>query len=522
MLALMMFNTRTYAFCFGLLALAFHPLASIAQSLSNAFDLIPYPQTLEPGEGNFTVTAQTKISTAPRFTREAVQLTWILQQGLGATLPPVSTLRPSPALRSVSTHSLADDAAGPKISLEYDAHVTLPEAYVLIIDSRHVILRAREAAGIFHGIETIRQLLPAAAEKGRIGDRLFLPAVRIEDHPAYAWRGMHLDVARHFFSIAYLRKMIDRMALYKMNRLHLHLTDDQGWRIEIKKYPLLTQAGAWRSFNNQDSDCIRKAEDDPDFAIDKSHIIKRNGHLFYGGFYTQQEMRELVAFAAARHIEIIPEIDMPGHMMAAINSYPFLTCNGQNTWGELFTRPICPCNESTFEFAENIFSEIMDIFPSRYIHIGGDEVDRSDWAKSPACKVLMEREGIHDLPALQSYFISRMEKFFLSKGRKLVGWDEIIEGPISSTALVMYWRTWVKGAPLKAARNGNEIVMATGEPLYFDRPADQSDLSNIYHFIPVPGNFDSLQANLVIGRRAAFGRSNCRRKSGPIICICPG
>jgi len=195
-------------------------------------------------------------------------------------------------------------------------------------------------------------------------------------------------------------------------------------------------------------------------------------------------MKGLVAYAAARHIDIIPEIDMPGHMMAAITAYPYLSCNGENTFGELFPSPSVLVVRRLFEFAENVFTEIMAIFPSPYIHIGGDEVDRSDWAKSPACKALMQREGISDLPALQSYFINRMEKFFRSRGRRLIGWDEVIEGGINPTAVVMYWRSWVPDAPVKAARNGNSVIMAPGDPLYFDNPPDQNSLSRIYHFNP--------------------------------------
>jgi hexosaminidase len=345
-------------------------------------------------------------------------------------------------------------------------------------------------------------LLPVSIEQGAISKRLVLPAVSIEDQPAYAWRGMHLDVSRHFFSVAYLKKFIDRMALYKMNKLHLHLTDDQGWRIEIKKYPKLTEEGAWRTFNNQDSACMKRAKDNPDFIIDKEHIIQRDGKTLYGGFYTQQEMKGVVAYATARHIDIIPEIDMPGHMMAAINSYPFLTCNGENSWGKLFTKPICPGNETTYEFAQNVFSEIMDIFPSKYIHIGGDEVDRTDWAKSDSCKALMAREGIKDLPALQSYFINRMEKFFNSKGRKLIGWDEIIEGGISPTAIIMYWRTWVPDAPVKAVKNGNTVIMTPGEPLYFDNQPDQYSIDRVYHFNPIPKVLNAEEAKSIIGAQA--------------------
>jgi hexosaminidase len=213
-------------------------------------------------------------------------------------------------------------------------------------------------------------------------------------------------------------------------------------------------------------------------------------------------MKDVVAYAAARHIDIIPEIDMPGHMMAAINSYPFLTCSGENKWGPLFSVPICPCNKTTFEFAENVYKEIMDIFPSKYIHIGGDEVDRSDWGKSDACKALMQREGIKDLPALQSYFINRMEKFFNSKGRKLIGWDEILEGGISPTAIIMYWRTWVPDAPYKAAKNGNTVIMTPGNPLYFDNPADKNSIYNVYHFDPIPAGLNATEAKSIIGAQA--------------------
>jgi len=468
----------------SLLCFLCHPFRTNAQQVASRFPLIPYPQTLIEGEGNFIVNPETTIYADGEFVREADSLNQLLDPVLDRQLK---------SGKGFWSNS---------INLQFDSTITAPEAYKLTIEPKKVVIRAKEPAGMFHAIETLRQLLPASIETGNFRGQLLLPVVSIEDHPAYSWRGMHLDVSRHFFSIDYLRKFIDQMAFYKMNKLHLHLTDDQGWRIEIKKYPKLTDEGAWRTFNNQDSACMKEAEGNPDFAIDRAHIIQRDGKTLYGGYYTQQEMKDLVAYATAKYIDIIPEIDMPGHMMAAINSYPFLTCNGENTWGTFFTKPICPCNETTFEFAENVFSEIMDIFPSKYIHIGGDEVDRSDWGKSAACKALMEREGIRDLPALQSYFIRRMEKFFNSKDRKLIGWDEIIEGGISPTAIVMYWRTWVPDAPVKAARNGNQVIMTPGEPLYFNRPADQHDLYNVYHFNPIPKALTTAQAGLISGAQA--------------------
>jgi len=455
-----------------------------AQETTAKFPLIPYRAQLTAGEGSFTITSKTSIVTSNAFNTEAYALKDLLHKGLG---------KPIEVSKEKKAHA---------INLVYDASITTPEAYRMSVTKEQVIIRAKDPAGVFHAVETIRQLLPVGVEAGVVQKQLSLPVVAIEDAPVYEWRGMHLDVSRHFFSVSYLKKFIDRMALYKMNKLHLHLTDDQGWRIEIKKYPKLTAEGAWRTFNNQDSACMARAKDNPDFEIDRQHIIHRNGKILYGGYYTQDELRGLVAYAARRNIDIIPEIDMPGHMMAAINSYPFLTCNGENSWGKLFTKPICPCNESTFEFAENVFTEVMDIFPSKYIHIGGDEVDRTNWGKSDACKALMQREGIKDLPGLQSYFINRMEKFFNSKGRKLIGWDEIIEGGISKTAIIMYWRTWVPDAPLKAAQNGNQVIMTPGTPLYFDRIPDKNSIDEVYHFNPVPKGLTTQQAKLIIGSQA--------------------
>lgn len=464
--------------------LIFVSFINAAAQETSRYPLIPYPAKLIAGKGAFIITSKTNIITATQFKNEAKELTELLSKGLGKKL------------------IITKNAKAHSIKLVYDAAIISPEAYKLTITTQQVIIAAKDAAGVFHAVETIRQLLPVSVEKGVADKQLLLPAVSIADHPAYEWRGMHLDVSRHFFSISYLEKFIDRMALYKMNKLHLHLTDDQGWRIEIKKYPKLTEQGAWRTFNNQDSACMKRAVDNPDFTIDKEHIIQRDGKTLYGGFYTQEEMKGVVAYAASRHIDVIPEIDMPGHMMAAINSYPFLTCNGENKFGELFSKPICPCNENTFEFAENVFNEIMEIFPSKYIHIGGDEVDRSDWAKSDACKALMQKEGIKDLPALQSYFINRMEKFFNSKGRKMIGWDEIIEGGVTKTAIIMYWRGWVPDAPVKAAKNGNTVIMTPGEPLYFDSQPDQYSVFKVYHFNPIPKVLNKEEAKTIIGAQA--------------------
>jgi hexosaminidase len=470
-----------------LAAILFANICSAQSDHEHRYDLIPYPKELNSAQGTFYINNETVINagSSGKFGNEAMQLNNMVRSSLKKPLKIVK------AGKSANS-----------INFIYDASLQHPGAYRLEISPSRVTITAGNSAGAFYAVETIRQLLPASIESGVAFAKLPVPAVSINDEPAYGWRGMHLDVSRHFFSIAYLRKFIDRMALYKMNKLHLHLTDDQGWRIEIKKYPKLTEQGAWRTFDKNDTACMKRAGENPDFAIDKEHIITRNGKTFYGGFYTQQQMKDLVVYATKRHVDIIPEIDMPGHMMAAINSYPFLTCNGENSWGQLFTKPICPCNESTFDFAQNVFTEIMNIFPSEYIHIGGDEVDRSDWAKSDACKALMQKEGIQNIAGLESYFINRMEKFFNSRGRKLIGWDEVLEGGISKTAYIMYWRTWVPNAPIKAAQNGNKVIMTPGSPLYFDNPADKNSIYNVYHFNPIPAGLTPEQAKLIIGAQA--------------------
>ncbi|HUP12292.1 MAG TPA: family 20 glycosylhydrolase, partial [Niastella sp.] len=458
-------------------------LATQAHSQSTAKpSLIPYPASLEAGKGEFIITPGTGI-------------VYDIKDGFEQALAELSRLIPSgKSLPRPSTKVL---------ELQKDAAITSTEGYTIAITDQKVLLKAGTPAGMFRASQTIRQLLPPANEKdGTTAQNLRLPALTIIDEPTYAWRGIHLDVSRHFFGIAYIEKLIDAMAYYKLNKLHLHLTDDQGWRVEIKKYPQLSEQGAWRTFDKNDSFCMRQQKENPDMAIEAKHLIQRNGKTLYGGFYTQQQLKDLVKYAAARFIDIIPEVDMPGHMMAAIHAFPELSCEGGSKWGELFSTPICPCKESTFEFAQNIFTEIMDIFPSEYIHLGADEVDRKTWAQSQLCKELMQKEGLKDVAELQSYFVKRMEKFFHAKGRKLIGWDEILEGGISPTANVMYWRSWVPNAPVAAARNGNKVIMSPGNPLYFDTPPDAHSLSNIYHFNVVPEKLTAEDAKSIIGAQA--------------------
>ncbi|MCK8495941.1 family 20 glycosylhydrolase [Spirosoma sp. RP8] len=461
------------------------PLLVWAQTQQQRYPLIPYPTSLTPAQGEFTITAQTALIVQDsRFRNEADQLGQLLQPSLGKSLSPRGN--------------------GTKIILQHDPAITQAEGYSLTITPQQVTLKAAQPVGMFRAVQTIRQLLPISIEQkmAKPVPSLTLPAVQIQDQPAYAWRGMHLDVSRHFFSMDYLHKFVDRLALYKFNKFHLHLTDDQGWRIEIKKYPKLTSEGAWRTFNNQDSVVLKRAPTNPDFDLPKQFIRQQNGKTQYGGFYTQDQMRELIRYAAARHIEIIPEIDMPGHLTAAIKAYPSLSCTGQEGWGKTFSVPICPCNEPTYAFTEAVLSEIIALFPSQYVHIGADEVEKTTWAQSPACQELMKREGIKNVEELQSYFVHRIEKFVQSKGKKLMVWDDALEGGLKPSTAVMYWRSWVKDAPQKAAQNGNTVVMTPVSTLYFDNPPGIQSVENVYNLAIVPQGVPANQVNQFIGGQA--------------------
>ncbi|PSL48397.1 hexosaminidase [Chitinophaga niastensis] len=464
-------------------------LLQVTFAQKQRYPIIPYPQQLVPQTGEFVITPATRLvlpaDPAP-FLIETAQLELLLTQALGKPLP------------------TADKAVKGAIIMRQNLALAGEEDYTMDVNPQQIVITAKAPTGFFRAVQTLRQLMPPIIEDAAAPDlkKIAIPAMQLKDHPTYGWRGMHLDVSRHFFSVAYLKKFIDLLALYKMNKLHLHLTDDQGWRIEIKKYPLLTSQGAWREFNNQDSVCMKKAVDNPDMAIDQEHIIQRDGKTLYGGFYTQEQMKDVIKYAAVRHVEIIPEIDMPGHMMAAIRAYPFLSCSGEIGWGKDFSTPVCPCNEATFTFAEDIFTEIAALFPSKYIHLGADEVEKTSWAASPACAATMKANNLKDVEELQSYFVKRMEKFFQSKGKVLIGWDEILQGGISPTAVLMYWRSWVPDAPVLAARHGNQVIMTPGNPLYFDGIPDRNSIYNVYHFEPVPKGLTAAEATHIIGAQA--------------------
>ena len=379
------------------------------------------------------------------------------------------------------------------------------EAYTLSVTSTSIIIKDSENNGFMYGLETVRQLLPVTIESPKViaNQDWIIPAIEIKDQPRFQYRGLHLDVSRHFFEKDYIKKTIDRLAMHKMNVLHLHLVDDQGWRIEIKKYPKLTEIGAWRV-------------DQEDKHWNGRRLTSPDEKGTYGGFYTQEELKEIVAYAASKCIEIIPEIEMPAHVSSAIASYPELSCfetpigvPSGGVWP--ITDIYCTGKENTFEFLENVLLEVMEIFPSKYIHIGGDEATKTNWVKCPHCQKRLKTEGLKNVEELQSYFVKRMEKFINLKGKKLIGWDEILEGGLAPEATVMSWRG-VKGG-VEAAKQGHDVIMTPGTHCYFDHyqgPQNEepiaiggfTPISKVYQFDPVVETMTTEEAKHVLGGQA--------------------
>lgn len=377
------------------------------------------------------------------------------------------------------------------------------DAYTLVSNPESVNITGNTYRGVIAGIQSLRQLFPAEieADKKVSGMSWGIPSVEIQDAPRFGWRGLMLDVSRHFYSKEEVMEFLDLMALYKLNKFHWHLTDDQGWRLEIKKYPLLTEKGAWRKFNNHDRDCMKYAaeQDNPDYEIptDKMQIVE--GDTLYGGFYTQEDVKEVIAYAQVRGIDIIPELDMPGHMLAAVSNYDGVSCFEETGWGSTFSSPVCPGKDSALEFCKNVYTELIELFPYEYVHIGGDEVEKTNWKKCPDCQARMKEHDLKTEEELQAWFIHEMEHFFNSKGKKMIGWDEIIEGGLSETATVMWWRSWAKLAPSQTTGQGNDLIFTPNAPFYLDYAQDKKSVLNIYHYEPMKEVPDADKQHLVKG-----------------------
>lgn len=447
-----------------------------------AVALIPQPQSLIQSDGQFKLDHRTRIYAHDAAgLRHGALLAYTLSQLLGRA-PELRLGRPGKGERNTIFF-------GPPTQCG-----AVAECYSLDIRAEGVNIAAAET-GQFYALQSLLQLLPPTVAQPR--GQAVLPALSIQDKPRFAWRGLHLDVGRHLFDVAFIKKLLDQMAAYKLNVFHWHLTEDQGWRIEIKSLPKLTEIAAYRPRTPQDPP--GPAGSDP---------------TLYGGFYTQEQIKEVVAYARARHITVVPEIELPGHSLAALAAYPELACTPGpfavgTRWG-VFEDIYCP-SEQTFEFLEKVLGEVMALFPSPYIHIGGDEAPKRRWKESPLAQALMRREGLKDEEELQSYFIRRIERFIRSKGRRLIGWDEILEGGLAPNATVMSWRGEAGG--IAAARAGHEVVMTPAQWCYFDAgqgPKEQEmwglngglTLEKLYAYEPLPRELSPAQQALIIGVQA--------------------
>ena len=422
-----------------------------ADNLAQPFSLVPCPVSLVPGTGNFHFSAKTSFAVENEGQAEQVrQFTGLLTRAAGFT----------PRIK-------VDSRKG-DVCLVTDATLK-SEAYKLEITTKKITIRASDLQGFYYALQSIRQLLPSAIESEQVTENVdwTVPALTITDQPRFGYRGLLVDVARFFSPKENLLRIIDCMAMLKLNKLHLHLVDDNGWRIEIKKYPKLTEIGSQRSRT----------------------VIGRNTQEYdntpYGGFYTQEEAKEIVKYAQERYITIIPEVDLPGHMLAALAAYPEMGCTGGPyevcpRWG-VFEDVLCIGNDKTMQFLEDVMSEIIEIFPSEYVHIGGDEAPRTRWEKCPKCQARIKAEGLkadkkHTAEdRLQSYCMTRIEKFLNSKGRRIIGWDEILEGDVAPNATVMSWRGASGG--IEAAQMGHDVIMTPNTYCYFDyyQTADTKD-----------------------------------------------
>jgi hexosaminidase len=404
-----------------------------------AVAIIPKPQQMTVGDGHFVLDAHAGISApgSKRGIEIAEFLRSEVQQQIGVKLP------------------IGSGTKEQRIVLQIDPAVAGDESYRLQVTAQGIRITASHDRGLFWGVQTLRQLLPTQRST-----RVDIPLVDIRDQPAFGYRGTMLDVSRHFYPVAFVKKQLDLLSYYKINTFHWHLTDDQGWRIEIRKYPRLTEVGGWR--------------------------IEADGKR-YGGFYTQEQIRDVVDYARKRNIMVIPEIEMPGHSTAALAAYPELSCTRQplpvaTTWG-VHKDIYCVGNEATFTFLQNVLDEVIALFPAPYVHIGGDEVPKDRWKDCASCQQLMHAQGLKDEEGLQSYFIKRMQRYLASKGKTLIGWDEILEGGADSTAVVEVWRGDDEGR--KAIANGNRIINAS--PYYLDTPVPKLGTAAVYRLDPAAG-----------------------------------
>ena len=477
------------------IALLFSYLLASSQ---NTLNLVPMPAEVKIGKGVFSINKNTLIVIEGKGQdKNTLVLNEYLKNTVGYKLQIAKKNTTSNAI-VLNTNRLDSKISG---------------SYILESNSKATTISGFDDAGISYGIQTLIQLLQTSNPLSNVKKfSLSIPQLSIIDYPRFQYRGMHLDVARHFYPVSFIKKYIDYLAAYKFNTFHWHLTDDQGWRIEIKKYPKLTEVGGFRNG-----------------TIIGRYPGKGNDNLRYGGFYTQAQIKEIVQYAADKYITVIPEIEMPGHASAAIASYPQLSCfpnedtqvpvdcawNGsrkskqvQQTWG-VFEDVFAP-TDYTFNFLQDVLDEVITLFPSKYIHIGGDECPKEAWKKSEVCQQLIKENNLKDEHGLQSYFINTIEKYLNTKGKNIIGWDEILEGGLAPNATVMSWRGEAGG--IEAAKQGHTVVMTPGKPVYFDHSQSKNEdsvtiggynsIEDVYAYEPIPAALNSQQAKYVLGAQA--------------------
>lgn len=467
-----------------LFSLTFLMLFTLGLAAQNKLSLIPLPAKMEERKGSFKLDKSVTINYAKAELKNLAILTQ-------TALFEASGIKPTLKATQASAKGIRT------INLSIDPKLSAKEGYVLEVSPNVINLKASTENGLFYGMQTLVQLVPLKGD-------LQLPAIYIADEPRFSWRGMLFDSCRHIWSVDFIKKFIDQMAKHKLNKFHWHLTEDQGWRIEIKKYPRLQEVAAYRNGTQigpnrqKDVDTIR-----------------------YGGYYTQAQVKEVVAYASSKFIEVIPEIEMPGHSVAAITAYPYLACGKvsfetgkpfevRKVWGvskDLY----CAGNDSVFTFLQDVLNEVMPLFPSKYIHIGGDEAPHNAWKVCPKCQARMQKEGLKDEAALQSWFIQRMEKFINSKGKKIIGWEEIMQGGLAENATVHSWLGVQSG--LKAAKSGHDAIMSPYSHLYFDGYQAEAKiepmaigywvpLDSVYAFEPVHPALTENEAKHILGAQA--------------------
>ncbi len=477
----------------------FTALTLLVCMFANAQDvsIIPQPTSLKVNEGTFSISAKTTLQIKSAGQQKAANfLNKYLQEFYGFQLKVIVGTGAKNAISLVNTNGNAPKGT-----------------YTLESTSYGVAIKGANEEGVFYGVQSLIQLLPIQKSA-----TLNIPAVSIQDQPRFVYRGMHLDEGRHFFGMDFVKKYIDFIAMYKLNTFHWHLTEDQGWRIEIKKYPKLTTVGGFRNAN-----------------IIGRYPGKGSNNTRYGGYYTQAQIKEIVKYAADRFVTIIPEIEMPGHASAAIAAYPELSCFPnestpaiptmhsaatlealkkpgtkivQETWG-VFDDVFVP-SDNTFTFLQNVLDEVMALFPSTYIHIGGDECPKESWKRSEFCQKLIKEKGLKDEHGLQSYFIGRIEKYLNSKGRQIIGWDEILEGGLAPNATVMSWRGEKGG--IEAAKEKHTVIMTPGGWMYFDHQQNKKEdsvtiggyttIQKVYSYEPLPKEMDPADHKYVLGAQA--------------------